>query len=188
MFSTLSPVPRIENVNIVRGLVKRVQFELLNSQNLHKYVNIPEKFKFTKSVRPIRANRSKAILYFNLNRQHETPVPTFARVCDEYLPCSYLHKVFYISGLGHISWCALRLIRKKDKFNHNMYTFMAFLAVISFIFYDNKQAWQQLCLVLFLTFKSRGCKLNIDIQISTINNKVIKTPYCKNQITKFNKQ
>lgn len=89
------------------------QFELLNSQNLHKYVNIQEKFKFTKSVRPIRANRSKAILYFNLNRQHETPVPTFARVCHDYLPCSYLHKVFYISGLGHFSWCALRLIRKK---------------------------------------------------------------------------
>lgn len=89
------------------------QFELLNSQNLHKYVNIQEKFKFTKSVRPIRANRSKAILYFNLNRQHETPVPTFAHVCHDYLPCSYLHKVFYISGLGHISWCALRLIRKK---------------------------------------------------------------------------
>lgn len=113
MFSTMSPVPRIENVNIVRALVKRVQFELFNSQNLHKYVNIQEKFNFTKSVRPIRANRSKAIQYSSLNRQHETPVPTFARVCDDYLPCSYLHKVFYISGLGHILWCALRLIRKK---------------------------------------------------------------------------
>lgn len=78
--------------------------------------------------------------------------------------------------------------QKKDKFNHNMYTFMAFLAYISLIFYKNKQAWQQLYLVLFLTFKPRGCKLNIDIQISTFNNKVIKTPYPKNQITKFNKK
>lgn len=72
----------------------------------------------------------------------------------------------------------VKVDQKKDKFNHNKYTFMAFLAVISFIFYDKKQAWQQLCLVLFfLTFKPRGCKLNIDIQISTFNNKVIKTPY-----------
>lgn len=38
----------------------------------------------------------------------------------------------------------VKVDQKKDKFNHNMYTFMAFLAVISFIFYDNKQAWQQL--------------------------------------------
>lgn len=33
----------------------------------------------------------------------------------------------------------VKVDQKKDKFNHNMYTFMAFLAVISFIFYDNKQ-------------------------------------------------
>lgn len=143
MFSTLSPVPRIENVNIVRGLVKRVQFELLNSQNLHKYVNIQEKFKFTKSVRPIRANRSKAILYFNLNRQHETPVPTFARVCHDYLPCSYLHSLLYIGARSYLM-VRVKVDQKKDKFNHNKYTFMTFLAVISFIFYDNKQAWQQL--------------------------------------------
>lgn len=125
MFSTLSPVPRIENVNIVRALVKRVQFELFNSQNLHKYVNIQEKFKFTKSVRPIRANRSKAIQYSNLNRQHETPVPTFARVCDDYLPCSYLHSLLYIGARSYLM-VRVKVDQKKDKFNHNIYIYSCY--------------------------------------------------------------
>lgn len=38
----------------------------------------------------------------------------------------------------------VKVDQKKDKFNHNMYTFIAFLAYISLIFYDIKQAWQQL--------------------------------------------
>lgn len=43
----------------------------------------------------------------------------------------------------------VKVDQKKDKFNHNMYTFIAFLAYISLIFYDIKQAWQQLFGVVF---------------------------------------
>lgn len=59
MFSTLSPVPRIENVNIVRALVKRVQFELFNSQNLHKYVNIQESSSLPNLYAPLERTDQK---------------------------------------------------------------------------------------------------------------------------------